>query len=160
MDKGYIFSALVSEKKQPSLASKLVILGMAIALVLTLILLTVPSLRAGTKKFLTLSTTHQPERLTELYFADLPNLPLTYQADRSIPVSFTVHNLEERDMTYRYIVYATTTSPPQIQTVSIPKGVTQTIIANLPATDYGERVPVAVELIDQQQSIHFWVSRS
>lgn len=46
----------------------------------------------------------QPERLTELYFSTPNRLPATYKPGQSQTVSFTVHNLEYKTVTYHYTI--------------------------------------------------------
>ncbi len=44
----------------------------------------------------------EPERLTELYFTDHLKLPSTVARNSSLPISFTIHNIEYQPMSYTY----------------------------------------------------------
>lgn len=107
----------------------------------------------------------EPERLTELYFAQPNSLPTHYVPGQAQTISFTVHNLEYRATTYSYQV----TEAPEggSTTTTLTSGIFhlnqnqfKTLSLSLPLTDLGPRVSVAVNLPNQNESIHFWDIRS
>ncbi|RJR28275.1 hypothetical protein C4561_00230 [candidate division WWE3 bacterium] len=131
----------------------------------------------------------QPETLTELYFTDHLNLPISIAPNQKRYFEFTIHNMEEKDMTYTYEVYAnigdgsdedTTESSESSEStpsdndesadVFIPEKIlieegeiktasdqykTVGITFELPMVK--ARNQVVVNLINKNQSIHFWV---
>ena len=52
-----------------------------------------------------LATSYQPETFTELYFDNHMVLPTVIDGGKIYGFSFTVHNVEAKDMEYSYIVY-------------------------------------------------------
>ena len=123
-----------------------------------------PLLRSATGNFFRLSTTHQPERLTELYFTNPSNLPESYSAYGANQVLFTIHNNEDHPVTYRYRIYnATAPNESIIQTVTLSERSYRSVVGSvdhLPALDFGHQLEIIIELIDQKQTIDFWVSRA
>ncbi len=88
-----------------------IIIGQVITVVIALTIYSIwtyPDLRASIKDTWRLATTRIPESLTELYFEDHLNLPKTIPETEPLPFSFTVHNLENKTVGYKYIVYAIT----------------------------------------------------
>jgi len=57
------------------------------------------------KEAIALATTHKPETFTELYFENHIDLPKTINRWQQYSFTFTIHNLEYKDMDYRYVVY-------------------------------------------------------
>lgn len=112
----------------------------------------------------TLATTRQPERLTELFFADPSKIPSAVADGQSVLVSFIVHNLEAHDMTYVYKITftdangAVTTLVTDSVAIKNTQSHTVSQLVILPVgTGRGE---INVQLPDKNQSIHFWVERS
>jgi len=60
-----------------------------------------------------LSAKHSP--LTELFFTDYLALPATIQAGQTVPVNFTIRNVEGTDVQYPYTVYLVTTGGRRIE---------------------------------------------
>src|SRR3989344_1604571 len=54
-----------------------------------------------------LSAKHTP--LTELFFTDYLALPTTIKAGQTVPIDFTIRNVEGTDVQYPYTVYLVTT---------------------------------------------------
>jgi hypothetical protein len=111
-----------------------------------------------------LATTHQPEPLTELYFADPETLPATIPTTpMSLAVAFVIHNLEAKTLTYTYRVSFSDALGQVItsadSTVTLQNGQSQTItqIVALPAGQ-GKR-EINVQLIGKSQNIHYWLER-
>lgn len=108
--------------------------------------------------------TPQPERFTELYFEDHLNLPKQIEFNTSYPVSFTIHNLEGRQMTYdvQIELVGETSESPQVnlltQTVDVSANESKTVSIELrvPAL-FSERARMTVRLVDLDQTIHFWM---
>ena len=80
-------------------------------------------------------------------------------------VAFTLHNLTYQKNTYSYRVYIGTEPNAQVITksVTLEDGDSMNISTTLIPDDSGDRAKVTVELIDQidqQQTIHFWVTRT
>lgn len=108
--------------------------------------------------------TPQPERFTELYFEDHLNLPKQVEFNTSYPVSFTIHNLEGRQMTYdvQIELEGETSESPQVnlltQTVDVSADESKTVTIELrvPAL-FSEHAKMIVNLTNLDQTIHFWM---
>jgi hypothetical protein len=107
----------------------------------------------------------QPERLTELYFADSAQLPSAYTPATPQHVSFTVHNLEYQTMTYHYSVTAqadgsSTTTPITSSNLQLAQNQSATTPLTVTLPNLGSRVKVSVSLTNVNESIDYWVTRS
>jgi hypothetical protein len=113
------------------------------------------------KEAFVLATTVKPETFTELYFEDHINLPKTIQSQKKYSFVFTIHNLENTDMEYPYIVY--------LQTIN-KKIILDTNKINLKNGEFKSvkevfgplqtiRMEIVVELINKKQSIDFWMEK-
>lgn len=109
----------------------------------------------------------QPERLTELYYADHAKLPTTYTPGTEQKFSFITHNLEYQDTQYEYTVTqksedGTTTQPITKGTFKLRPDNIGTTPVTITPTDLGKRSQIEVQLTNtttkQQQSIHYWVT--
>ena len=97
------------------------------------------------------------EPLTELYFNDTDTLPQS--AARPIAFSFTIHNLEGKDMTYPYVVSAKFADKRAFvidqNTIPIANGDSAKIPESFRPT-LGAQM-IIVELPDQKEHISFLV---
>ena len=97
------------------------------------------------------------EPLTELYFNDTDTLPQT--ASKPLSFSFTINNLEGKDMTYPYIVSAKIVNGQRLildqNTIPIAKGDAAKIPESFRPT-LGART-IIVELPEQKEHILFLV---
>lgn len=112
------------------------------------------------KHALVLATTHQPERLTELYFPPRQPLPHTYTPGGMITVRFVIHNLEYKSMTYPYqITLADNKTSKRVAAGSVHLSDTQdaVITKRIPMPSTSERLAVSVRLPNVHESIHFWM---
>ncbi len=130
--------------------------------IVALIFITVASILVRQPSELKTATTHQPERLTELYFPYSSNLPATYKPNQTIVLTFAVHNLEARNMTYPFQISFVSSSVTDIvdkDDIAIGNG--QTAIVALPVTvsTTAERVAVTVELLNNHETIHLWLRK-
>ena len=108
----------------------------------------------------------QPERLTELYFNNSAHLPARYTPGQPQTLSFTVHNLEYRTMSYPYTVTATPdgsqTATPlasgTLKNLSQNQAIATPLNFTLP--DLGPRVKVSINLPSVNESIDYWVVRT
>jgi uncharacterized membrane protein len=114
----------------------------------------------NTKAFVDAST-HQPERYTELYFSDPTTIPTTAAEGRQLPVSFTIHNVEAKDMKYTYDLTFTTavgkTLIQEQQSFSLLTNDSKTITTDIQVPAYSGKAEVQILLPSLHQSIHFWV---
>ena len=107
------------------------------------------------------ATSHQPERYTELYFTNSNNLPSAAQSGRPLSVSFAIHNVEARTMTYTY--ETDFIAPPGQTTVlsrrqlSLSNGRTKTITEATTLPPFSGRAEITVVLLNQPEAIHFWL---
>ena len=109
------------------------------------------------KKAINLATTIQPETFTELYFENHNQLPTTIIRFQIYPYSFTIRNLENKDIEYHYKISGQRNNQTIFEdyyTINIKKGETKTIndtvgpLKNL-------QTKIIIELIDQNQQISF-----
>lgn len=111
------------------------------------------------KEVIALATTRKPETFTELYFEDHINLPKTITRWQQYTFSFTIHNLENRDMEYPYIVYL----QRDLQKIIIYQGSVYVknnefkSIENTIGPLKNLRSKIVVELVDKNQIIDFWM---
>ena len=99
------------------------------------------------------------EYFTELYLNDYLALPQSIKKDESIHFSFTIHNLENKDTQYYYVVYFKAANG-QItifdkNTKLINKGDKEIITETYSASNQNENGAIYIELPQQNQEIHF-----
>ncbi len=104
------------------------------------------------------ATSHQPEKLTELYFTKPQSIPATYQPGQVIPASFSVHNLETTDMDYQYVV-SINGEVSSLHSVHVKNGAVEAVQESVKLPDNANRVEVEVKLLTKNQSIHFWLEK-
>ena len=113
------------------------------------------------KEALTLATTVKPETFTELYFEDHLSLPDKVTLFKENNFKFTIHNLENKDMEYKYEIYVDMTKKRKRMidkgSVLIKNNEYKTISEEFTITIPIQRVKVAVNLISKSQQIHFWM---
>lgn len=106
---------------------------------------------------ISLATTVKPETFTELYFENHNQLPNTISQGQTYTYSFTIHNLENKDMEYHYAIYGQRNGQKVFEdfyTINIKKDEFKTIndtvgpLKNL-------QTKMVVELTDQNQQISF-----
>lgn len=111
------------------------------------------------KEAIVLATTVKPETFTELYFEDHINLPKIILPHENYNFTFTLHNLEYKDMEYPYVVYLETASKKIILdqgVIGVKDGGYQSV-----KVDFGPlkpiRMKIVVELVNKKQNIIFWM---
>lgn len=105
----------------------------------------------------------QPERFTELYLEDHLNLPKTYSRGRDATFKFTVHNVEHEQVTYEYLVSATSTESARIidrGSFTLAHDAYKTIGQKIASTEAQQRTKINISLENKDQSIHFWVDKA
>jgi hypothetical protein len=114
------------------------------------------------KEAIVLATTVKPETFTELYFEDHLNLPKKIELEEEQSFKFTIHNLEHKDMTYKYDIKAidnkediTLSSGSATLSHNEYKTIDESYIL---ATTSG-RMKIQVLLVDQNQSIDYWMEK-
>ena len=113
------------------------------------------------KEAFVLATTVKPETFTELYFEDHLNLPKIITSHGNYNFTFTLHNLENRDMEYPYVVYLETADKKIILeqgVIGLNDGGYQSV-----KEDFGPlkpvRMKITVELVNKNQKISFWMEK-
>jgi len=113
------------------------------------------------KEALILATTVKPETFTELYFEDHLSLPDKITLFKKNNFKFTIHNLENKDMEYKYEIYVDVTKEKKRMidkgSVLIKNNEYKTISEEFTIRIPIRRVKVAVNLISKSQQIHFWM---
>ncbi len=113
---------------------------------------------------ITLATTVQPERFTELYFENHLSLPSAVTIGTSYSFTFTIHNLEYRDTLYPYDVYIL--NPNGSKTLIDKNAVMMknnqyfTHTEKFILTQDISRQEVVVNLTSKNQQIDFWITGS
>ena len=107
----------------------------------------------------------EPEKLTELYFTNPNNLPASYTPGSTQTVKFTTHNLEYATTKYLYTITEVNMSNNQSQTLSygsfvLPQNGYEKEAVNINTVDLGQKVKIAVNLIKQNESIDYLLTRS
>ena len=114
----------------------------------------------GVKRTIALATTVQPESYTELYFDDHTQLPSLVVPGKIYTFSFTIHNLENRDMLYSYDTYVSAGGLRLLidkDTVSIKNNESKTIRESFMVTSVPPRSQVVVAIVNRNQQIDFWI---
>jgi uncharacterized membrane protein len=106
----------------------------------------------------------EPERLTELYFTHPNTLPTTYTTGQTLPVDFTVHNLEYKTETYRYQISEANNAGSQTKILDTGSFVLKQskyhmASVNITTTDMGSRANVKVTLVKINESVDYWVNK-
>lgn len=103
----------------------------------------------------------KPETFTELYFNDHQSLPSKMYVDKNYSFSFTINNLEYKDMTYSYEVYVEKDDKRlktlAKKTMKIPKGESRVIKVDFPTLEIAGKAAVVVNLKNKEQKIHFLI---
>jgi hypothetical protein len=108
----------------------------------------------------TLATTHQPERFTELHFADPAKLPSKVTPGRNYSGTFVIANNESSKQSYTYQVTVAYEDGIQVQQavkVSLDSGERRKATFSYLAPQAKKPAVVTVTLLEKQQSIHFKV---
>lgn len=103
----------------------------------------------------------KPETFTELYFEDHENLPIEVLPQQSYVFSFTIHNVEYRNMTYPYQTYLLTNNKKtllQEGNVSLGQNQRKTIQVQISSESAFPKSQIIVDLPKKKQSIDFWVN--
>jgi len=114
------------------------------------------------KETIALATTRKPETFTELYFEDHINLPNKIIRDKVYRFSFTIHNLENTDTNYPYEVYIDVKGDKEFidrGSVFVKNNEYITIDRSYMLTTPSGKVKIEVLLVDQNQSISFWLEK-
>jgi hypothetical protein len=111
------------------------------------------------REAIVLATTVKPETFTELYFENHTQLSDTITRWQEYPFSFTIHNLEYKDMEYPYTVYLQRDNEKIILSqgsVSLKQDEYKTIEDTVgPFKDL--RTKIVVELTNKNQIISYWL---
>lgn len=138
------------------------VLPASAATVLLLIVLAIANAGAINHQLHSWKLLPEPERLTELYYENHTALPNSYTPGVPQSFSFTVHNLEYRDMRYDYQVVQTSEDGKQSQTLAsghfdLPQDAYRTVPTTITPADLGPRTQITT-VISPQESIHYWVT--
>ena len=92
---------------------------------------------------------------TELYFVD--DLPKTINMYEKYHFSFGIHNLENEDMVYNYVIYFGNKKINQAY-ISLEHNKTSVINQGfIVKSEIENSTKVSVQLLNKDQEIHFWV---
>jgi len=112
------------------------------------------------KEAIVLATTKKPKTFTELYFEDHLNLPGKIEIGKGQSFKFTIHNLEYRDTTYKYEINAVDDKEDVILSsgsATLSHDEYKTINESFVSATASGRTKIEVLLVDQNQSIDFWM---
>lgn len=109
----------------------------------------------------------QPEPLTELYFTHPNSLPSTYTPNQIQRVTFTVHDLEYKTITYSYSVNEISSSPKSDQLLNsgyfkLKQNQIGNIVAPVLLYNDGKRVQVKITIVmnGMGETIDYWVEEA
>lgn len=105
----------------------------------------------------------RPETFTELYFEDHEHLPTEVIPEKQYVFSFSVHNLEYKNMTYPYNVYLLTgdkKEPLQNGKISLQQNQKRSIPVRfrISTDSVGEKSKLVVNLSNKHEYIAFWIN--
>ena len=101
-----------------------------------------------------------PETLTELYFEDHLKLPNRIDPKKEYNFSFTVHNLEYKDMEYIYKVKAKSENSQYLITngnINLKHDEYKNVAVVFKLKNIKERTKVEVDLAGKNQRVRFWM---
>jgi hypothetical protein len=106
----------------------------------------------------------EPERFTELYFTEPNSLPIKYLPDQIQNVRFTVHNLEGKDISYKYRIFEISQANGSDQILAnggftLPQNAYKHESVNISTVDLGPNVKVKVDLMNVKESISYSLER-
>jgi hypothetical protein len=132
------------------------------ALILGLVALTGWSVTAAytgeAKAAVTLATTHQAEKLTELSFNAVSYLPKTLEAGVPVSFSYNITNHESSDMEYAAVVTIVENGKPRLlerDIIHLRDGESQNVTVHFSTPNAGTAIEVIVRLPGQDLQIHF-----
>lgn len=102
----------------------------------------------------------KPETLTELYFNANTDLPRSATSNQVVRFAFVIHNLEATDYQYTYEVSVKINGTKHIvdaENIVVKNNQYYTKNESFKLTHSSGRSEITVELINKQQSIHFWI---
>jgi uncharacterized membrane protein len=139
-------------------ANNLLFTGAILGLIVIVVLVSV-LLRSQT---FVKASTHQPEAFTELYFSNSTNLPSYITEGSNLPIDFTVHNEEAKNMNYTFDVSVTAPSATTATSISESKftlanNASQNFKASYVMPKNTGRYEITVSLVGQPETIHMWV---
>ena len=105
-------------------------------------------------------TRRQDEAYTDLYFENPKALSRTYLTMRPQSLSFAIHNVEQRDIGYRYALLVDGVAQVTSATPVLRTGENYRVNARYMIQGERPRVKVEIRLLATGQSIHFWSTRS
>jgi len=111
------------------------------------------------KDAIAMATTVKPETFTELYFENHASLPMTIIYNQIYSFSFTIHNLENKDVNYQYEIYIDIQGnkvPIDADSIVIKNGDYKTISEKYTLVPPIQKAQVVVTLKNNNQSIDFW----
>jgi len=113
---------------------------------------------------LILNATFKPEKFTELYLENHNKLPKETLVNNPYSFRFTIHNLEHQLMEYPYEIYIVDASgsarvDEDTGRVTLKHDQYKTITQTFTLMSQFTRAKVVVNLIDKNQSIHFWIGK-
>lgn len=112
------------------------------------------------KNTMVLATTIKPEAFTELYFENHTKLPHSVTSSTPATFTFTIHNLENRDMKYHYTTYADLGNEKIVideGMVTLKHNAYKSLTERFTTDHLFGRMKIIVALTNKQQQINFWV---
>jgi hypothetical protein len=106
----------------------------------------------------------EPEKLTELYFTNPNSLPSKYTPGQVQTVSFTTHNLEYANTSYKYVITENDSSSNKSVNLAsgnfrLPLNGYEKKSVSISTVDLGQNVNVKVDLVNQNESIDYLLAR-
>jgi hypothetical protein len=148
--------------KQHGSLYKFSLTGVVFVILITLIVINAASIKRQMNEWKLLP---QPERLTELYFTHPNSLPGTYTAGQTLPVDFTVHNIEYKTENYKYQIIEDANNSTKgllLASGSFTLKQNQYKFPALSVTpaNLGPKVQIIVNLSNVNELVDYWVNGS
>lgn len=102
----------------------------------------------------------QSENFTELYLLNHQTIPYTINPNKEVSFEFAIHNLENKDLNYPYVVFLDIDGKKQPlvkNSVFVKNNQTKIIKQSLSANYYSKRFEIGVSLVNKNQAVDFWV---
>ena len=135
----------------------LIIIILLAAIIIISLALNGPSIH---DELVTLGLIPKPETLTELYFNTNTDLPHSATKNQVVSFAFVIHNLEATDYQYTYEVFVNVKGTKHIvdtENIVVKNNQYYTKSEKFKLTHSSGRNEIIVELVNKQQSIHFWI---
>lgn len=151
---------LLTNKKRKKNVLTRIYVTIASLLLLVIVILLFWKTSIGTS--IVQATAVKPETFTELYFSNHTNLPSKIDTGKIYSFAFTVHNVEAKQMDYKYIVFMQSKNSKELidtKSIELQNNQTTTISESFELASPVTQAEIVVRLINKDQQIDFYVNK-